>query len=76
MTARVVGFCALVYLFKFPLVHSISSRDEVYVLQPAGPTMDLHHAVFDNNSSLVKQLLAEGADPCAKDEKASTICTR
>ena len=37
--------------------------------------MDLHHAVSVNNLSLVKQLLAEGADLCAKDEKVGTILT-
>ena len=33
--------------------------------------MDLHHAVACHKLSLVKQLLAEGADPCARDKKVS-----
>ena len=39
------------------------------------PDLDLHHAVAEGNPGLVRQLLAEGADPCAKDKKVSIVLT-
>lgn len=41
------------------------------VLQPVASALELHHAVTNGNLSLVQQLLAKGADPCARDEKVS-----
>ena len=47
---------------------SVCGGDDV-VLQPVESSVDLHQAVADRNLKLVKQLLAEGADPCARDKK-------
>ena len=38
-----------------------------------GPDLDLHHAVAEINPGLVRQLLAEGADPCAHDNKVGIV---
>lgn len=35
--------------------------------------LGLHDAVASNDVDLVKQLLIEGADPCAKDEQVCAI---
>lgn len=42
------------------------------LLQPVHPNLDLHHAVSCGNFDPVKQLLVEGANPCAGDTE---VCT-